>query len=197
GVTLVRPQEVRQFLSPLDVSKIPGVGKVSQKILLDKFGVKLISDLGKIRVEDLKERFGKTAIWLLKVAEGIDESEVVENWDPVSLSGETTFEQDEQDYAKVREAMLEVARDVYRRATSEGCLFRNVGIKIRFTGFETRTRAKSLSAYTDSREILERETEKMLSEFYESKKKVRLVGVRVSSLRKTERTQSTLLDWES
>ena len=93
--------------------------------------------------------------------------------------------------------MNEVAKDVYSRVESEHYLFRNIGIKIRFTGFETHTRSKSLSSHSSSFEILARECEKLLSEFYESERKVRLIGVRVSSLKKKEVDQTTLMDWET
>ncbi len=192
GLTIIEPSKALEFLAPLDVSRIPGVGNVSQKILLDKFKVKTISDLRKIPVEDLKEGFGKSAMWLMNVAKGIDESSVVERWDPVSLSGETTFFEDEVDYSKIREAMHQVADDVYRRTIKDGYLFRSVGIKIRFSGFETHTRSKSLVVYTDSLGILNQETEKLLSEFDDSGRKVRLIGVKVSNLLKRDETQLIL-----
>ena len=195
GLTIVHPNETIDFLAPLSVSKIPGVGKVTQKILLEKFKVEKISDLRKIPPDELRDSFGRSSVWLLNVSKGIDESDVVESWDPVSISGETTFEEDEADYSKVRGVMNEVARDVHSRIISESYLYRNVGIKIRFTGFQTHTRSKSLNAYSDSLDALTRECEKLLSEFYESEKKVRLIGVKVSSLKKREESQRTLLDW--
>ncbi|MCL4517847.1 MAG: DNA polymerase IV [Thaumarchaeota archaeon] len=196
GLTVVAPHEVLGFLALLEVSKIPGVGKVTQRILSEEFGVKTISDLRGVDVVKLRERFGWNSTWLLNAANGVDESEVVESWDTISVSGETTFGEDEADYAKVRKVMFDVASDVHKRMLAEGYLFKNVGIKIRFTGFETHTRSRSLGAYSDSLELLKRETEKLLSEFYESEKKVRLVGVKVSSLQKMEAGQTTLTTWE-
>lgn len=197
GLTIVKPEKVTAFLSPLSVSKIPGVGKVTQKILSDRFHVETIADLRNTPLEDLKDAFGRSGLWLYNVSNGIDASEVVESWDPVSISSETTFQEDEGDFAKVKQVMDEVARDVHRRVASERYLFRNVGIKIRFTGFETHTRSKSLAAHSDSLDVLFRECERMLSEFYDSERKVRLIGVRVSSLKKLEEDQRTLLDWET
>jgi DNA polymerase IV (DinB-like DNA polymerase) len=196
GLTIIEPSKALDVLAPLDVARIPGVGSVSQKLLLDRFKVKTISDLRKIPIEDLKESFGKSAMWLINVAKGIDESSVVERWDPVSLSGETTFPEDEADYSKIREVMRQVADEVYHRAVKDGYLFRSVGIKIRFSGFETHTRSKSLVAYTDSLAALNQETERLLSEFDDSGKKVRLIGVKVSNLLKRDETQRSLLDWK-
>ncbi len=197
GLTIVRPSEVVRFLAPLAVSKIPGVGKVTHKILSEKFHIETIDDLRKVPMDNLRDAFGRSALWLSNVAKGIDESEVVESWDPVSISSETTFMEDEGDYTKVKQVMDDVAEDVFSRLQTDHYLFRNVGIKIRFTGFETHTRSKSLSAHSVSLEILLRECEKMLSEFYDSERKVRLIGVRVSSLKKKEDDQMTLMDWEA
>ncbi|MDA4111829.1 MAG: DNA polymerase IV [Thaumarchaeota archaeon] len=197
GLTIVHPNESVEFLAPLSVSKIPGVGKVTQKTLLEKFKVEKISDLRKVPPDDLRDGFGKSSIWLLNVANGIDESDVVESWDPVSISSETTFEEDEAVYSRVHNLMNEVAKDVHARLISDRYLFRNVGIKIRFTGFETHTRSKSLNAYSDSLKAIIHECDKLLSEFHESEKKVRLIGVKVSSLKKREENQRTLADFNA
>ena len=197
GLTIVRPNEVIAFLSPLPVGKIPGVGKVTEKILLEKFRIEKIADISRVPLDDLKDVIGRSALWLSNIASGVDRSEVVESWDPVSISGETTFDEDEGDYSKVKGVMNEVAKDVHSRVVNEEYLFRNIGIKIRFTGFETHTRSKSLYSHSSSFEILARECEKLLSEFYESERKVRLIGVRVSNLKKKETDQTTLMDWET
>jgi DNA polymerase IV (DinB-like DNA polymerase) len=195
GLTIVYPDRVRDFLSPLPVGKIPGVGKVTEKILIDQFKVTTIGELSNVPVEKLQDRFGKGGIWLKNIAQGIDESEVVTHWEPVSQSGETTFEEDEEDFSKVQDVMLEVAKDVHSRVVKDGYLFRNVGIKIRFSGFETHTRSRMLNALTDSPDAINRECVKLLAEFSSSGKKVRLIGVRVSNLEKRAEDQPTLLEW--
>lgn len=196
GLTIVTPEKTLDFLGTLEVSKIPGVGHVSQKLLLDKLQVKTIADLRNVSMEDLKGRFGKSSMWLYNVARGIDTSPVVERSEPVSISGETTFFEDLSDYSKVRAVMQDVADDVHGRTLLDGFVFKAVGIKIRFSGFETHTRSKTLNSYTNSKEILNRETEKLLSEFYNSGKKVRLIGLRVSTLQKDDNGQKTLLEFE-
>ena len=196
GLTIVTPDKTLEFLAPLDVSRIPGVGQVSQKMLFDKLHVKTINDLRNVAIEDLSDQFGKSSIWLHNIARGIDSRPVVERWEPVSISGETTFFEDVSDYSKVRESMLEVASDVHKRTLRDGYVFKAIGIKIRFSGFETHTRSKTLNSYSSSKEILDRETEKLLSEFYESGKKVRLIGVRVSLLMRNDEKQKTLLEFE-
>lgn len=195
GMTKVKPFDVRAFLAPLPVGKIPGVGRVTQKTLLDMFRVVKIGDLDSVPFEDLKEKFGRSAIWLKNVAQGIDESEVTPHWEPVSQSGETTFEEDEGDYSKVESVMLEVAKEVHSRTAREGYLFRNVGIKVRFSGFETHTRSRMLGAPSGSLDAIIRECVRLLSEFSGSGKKVRLIGVRLSDLEKLSGNQLTLFEW--
>lgn len=196
GLTIVPPDNVLDFLDPLEVSKIPGVGHVTEKLLLDKFRVKTVANLRDIRIEDMKALFGKNAMWLYNVARGVDPSPVVERWDPLSISGETTFFEDVSDYTRVHKTMAEVAEDVHKRILFENYLFKSIGIKIRFSGFETHTRTKTLNSYTNSKETLTRECEKLLSEFFNSGKKVRLIGVRVSTLLRNDQAQKTLLEFK-
>jgi DNA polymerase IV (DinB-like DNA polymerase) len=196
GVTIVPPDGVIDFLAPLEVSRIPGVGTVTQRILENKFRVKTISDLRKIPVGELSREFGRNATWLSNVARGIDDSPVVEGWEPISISGETTFVEDEGDISKIKETLLEICQDVHKRATNENFLYRSVGIKIRFTGFETHTRSRSLNTASDSFETLENVALRLLSEFEGSEKKVRLIGARVANLVKKDKEQTTLFNWE-
>lgn len=196
GLTLIRPQDIRQFLNPLPVEKIPGVGKVTQKILLETFNVRSILDLQKVPVEDLKEKFGRTGIWLHEVSLGNDDREVVNDWEPTSESGETTFEEDESDFTRIKDVMHEVATDVHKRTLIDGFLFRNVGIKIRFSGFETHTRSHMLPVPTDSLNVVLKECDDLLSEFSTAQKPVRLIGVRLASLEeKLGQGQKTLQEW--
>ncbi len=196
GLIIVEPDKIVEFLAPLPVEKIPGVGKVTQKTLLESFDVKTIGDLAKVPLELLEEKFGRSALWFHDVALGIERGEVITDWEPVSQSGETTFDIDESDYENVSKVMKEVAAEVHKRTVSDGYLFRNVGIKIRLTPFETHTRSRSLSAPTDSLEIALKECEKLLEEFSLSGKSVRLIGVRLSSLEeKRTEDQHTLLEW--
>lgn len=196
GTTIIRKDKVLEFLTPLPVGRIPGVGKVTEGILGSKFKVRSIGDLRAVPVEQLERSFGRSALWLHNVSSGIDRSDVVEHWEHVSISGETTFELDEADYANVSKVMKDVALDVHKRVLDAGYLFKNVGIKVRFPGFETHTRSKSLKTNTDSLDVLNLECEKLLSEFNHNGKKVRLIGVRVSNLSKTEKDQASLLQWE-
>jgi DNA polymerase IV (DinB-like DNA polymerase) len=196
GLTIIEPERVVEFLSPLSVGKIPGIGKKTQKVLEEKFGIKTISDLSRADLQALRDRFGRSALWMKLVAEGREYSSVTEGWEPVSISSETTFETDELEFQKIVDTLREIAIDVVNRANEDGYFFSNVGIKIRFTGFDTHTRSKELPTSTNSLQTVVVECEKMLAEFRGSKKGVRLIGVKLSSLKHMDKgEQSTLLDF--
>ena len=194
GLVVVDASEVKKFLAPLQVSKIPGVGKKTQGIL-QRMGINTIADLGKASPQVLVERFGKHALWMHSIANGIDESEIIGYWEPKSISSESTFEYDTDDLKLVKETIEELADEVHRRVTADNYLFKTVGLKIRFEGFDTCTRAKSLSNHTNSKQVILGNCLMLLKQFEHEERKVRLLGVKVSSLRKIEKTQKSLQAW--
>ena len=194
GLTVVTPDETSSFLRPLPVSRISGVGKKTAEIL-DKVGVKTIGDLARFPAGRIGELFGKWGVRLWEIANGIDESPVVTSYDIKSVSNETTFEEDVADRSIVIETLDKLARDVHSRATQDGFLWRTVGIKLRFEDFSTFTRAKSRSEYTSSLEVVRNSVRSLFSEFEKDPRKIRLVGVRLSNLRRTDLSQETLLAW--
>ena len=157
-------------------------------------GITKIEDLAKTPLQPLSEKLGKHALWLHSAANGIDDSEVIGFWEPKSISSESTFEKDTDDAGELKGTIEELAEEVHRRATADNYLFKTIGLKVRFEGFETYTRSKSVASYTDSKQIIIDNALAMLKEF-ENKKKIRLVGVKVSTLRKVEGAQRKLLAW--
>jgi len=99
------------------------------------------------------------------------------------------------DKAKVMEAFRSLIDDVHARIISQNALFRTVGIKVRLEDFTTLTRAKSRAKYTNEKAVMEEYVRNLFSEFEVSRKKFRLVGVRVSNLKTTDKAQETILNW--
>ena len=194
GLTVVTPSQALPFLQPLPVSRISGVGKKSTEIL-GMAGVKTIGDLARFPAGRIVELFGKWGIRLWEIANGVDESPVVTSYDIKSISNETTFEQDVEDRGIVIEVLDKLAREVHSRAIQDGFLWRTVGIKLRFEDFSTFTRAKSRNDYTGSLEVVQNWVRSLFSEFEKDPRKIRLVGVRLSHLRRTDSSQETLLAW--
>ncbi len=196
GLSVVPPEKVREFLTPLPVGKISGIGKKSAEIL-GNMGIKTIGDLAVTHPSKLSDVFGKYGTRLWQVANGIDEDEVVTSYSAKSISSETTFEEDVADNKKVTEAFSSLIDDVHSRVLSQRLLFRTVGIKVRLEDFTTFTRARTHTRHTNDKDILEEYVRLLFVEFERLPKKIRLVGVRVANLKKMDSGQETILSWSA
>ena len=194
GLTVVPPDGVAEFLAPLAVSKISGVGPKTTAVL-EALGIKTIGELAKYPGKDLQERFGKNAVWLWGIARGIEEIPVEERPDPKSISVERTFDRDVTDWAVIRETLDSVVHNLWLRAKGQGVRFRTVGIKIRFEGFVTHMRERTLGAAVTDEEVMRATARELLTEFEARKRPVRLLGARVSHLQKAEATQKGITEF--
>jgi DNA polymerase IV (DinB-like DNA polymerase) len=194
GLTVVPPDGVKEFLAPLPVSVVPGVGTKTQEFLREK-GIRTIGQLQGLQGQQLLSWFGKNGVWLWSVVHGEENAEVREQGMPKSLSVERTFKEDASEFGDVRREARDAASELARRLKSSRLTFRVGGIKIRFRGFETHTREKTLRTHTDNEEALSEMVDSLLDEFETSNDPVRLVGVRVADLRRTVSETSSLDDW--
>jgi len=183
GLTLVEPNHVEEFLDPLPVTKIIGVGKKTYSVLR-RFGLEKIGQVARYPREDLAQVFGKFGIYLWEVANGIDYSEVQEVGEPKSFSREHTFEKDTDDQSLVLKTLNLQAENLYRQLVEMQYLYRTVTLKIRFKDFETFTRSRSLPSHTHDKEAIMATVKILLREFENDPRKIRLVGLKVSDLRK-------------
>ena len=194
GLTSVPPQKIREFLDPLPVTKISGVGKKSSELLAG-VGIVAIGQLASTHPSRLTEIFGKYGTRIWQIANGIDEEEVVTASAIKSISSETTFDEDVLDRTKVMRAFDSIIQDVHARVQSQNLLFRTIGIKVRLEDFETFTRARTHTRYTNEKSIIEEYVRELFREFESSPRKIRLVGVRVSSLKDLDSEQESILRW--
>jgi DNA polymerase IV (DinB-like DNA polymerase) len=190
GLTIVKPEKITEFLSQLPVRKIPGIGKKSE-LELHELGIKSIGELAAYDIQRLGARFGRGSTWLHDVALGIDGSEVKERVEIKSVSKETTFEMDTDDPQILFLTMNTMIEEVHRNIIGEGLRFKTITVKVRFEGFETKTKAKTLLHFTDSVFILRNNAHGMLRSLCGSTR-IRLIGLRVSSFEKSDVTQMTL-----
>ena len=194
GLTVVPFEDVKGFLAPLPVGVVPGIGRKTQDFLKEK-GISTVGDLQKVEGRQLVSWFGKNGVWLWGVVQGLENVEVRQVEMPKSLSVERTFKDDVLDFAKVRTEAAEAAEELIRRANSSGYDFRVAGVKIRFRGFETHTRERTLLSRTDSVDSLKEAVDSLLDEFEKSGRPVRLIGVRISGLGKVSAESSKLDSW--
>lgn len=183
GLTLIPPGSAGQFLAPLPVSVISGVGTKTRAFLNER-GIETIGQLQAVPGKQLLEWFGKTGVWLWGVAHAQEQIPVRSREMPKSLSVERTFRNDVEDFAFVYSEARDASRELSERLSHGGFTFRVVGIKIRFKGFETHTRERTLPGQTNSEESIRQNTENLLREFEHRGEPVRLVGVRVASIAK-------------
>ena len=190
GLTIVESGKVAAFLSQMPVRKIPGIGKKAE-LELHELGIRSIGDLAAYDVQRLGARFGRGGAWLHDVALGIDESEVKERVEMKSVSKETTFEMDTDDPQILFLTMNTLIEEVHRNIIREELRFKTITVKVRYEGFETKTKAKTLLHFTDSVSILCTNAQVLLRSLCGSTR-IRLIGLRVSSFEKSDANQMTL-----
>ena len=195
GLKVVRPAEVVTFLDPLPVTKISGVGTKTAE-LLERVGVRTIGELARFPGAELKKILGKNSVWLWGIARGLEELPVEERPDPKSISVERTFDRDVSEWDVVRETLRDVAHNVFLRARAQGATFRTIGIKIRFEGFQTHLRERTLASHVLDEEVLVNVTQELAQEFADRKRRVRLLGVRVTHLQRPKTKQPQLSSFE-
>ncbi len=194
GMTVVPFDDVPGFLAPLPVGVVPGIGRKTQEFLKEK-GIGRISQLQALDGKQLLSWFGKNGVWLWGVIHGEENVEVRQQEMPKSLSVERTFKNDVSDFRNVRKEAADAASELARRLRSSRLAYRVGGIKIRFRGFETHTREKTLVSHSVSEEALLETVDALLDEFEAEGRRVRLVGVRVADLQRVSSEPSRLDDW--
>jgi len=190
GLTVVTPAALQDFLAPLPVRKIPGVGKKAEGLLFER-GIRTIGELARQDVQTLIGRFGRSAIALHQLARGIDESRITDNQEIKSLSRETTFEEDTDEVATLVSTLDGLIRDVSDNLDEEQLRFRTITLKVRYQGFITRNRSRSLSHYSRGPGLIQSLVHTLFREEYDGRK-VRLIGIRLSSFEKKDSSQATL-----
>jgi DNA polymerase IV (DinB-like DNA polymerase) len=191
GLTTVQPEQVDKFLEPLPVNRISGVGKKTTEFLHEK-GIVTIGQLRQVEAKKLTDWFGKGGVWLWAIANGIEETPVEERGLRKSISVEQTFERDIQNKSMVRDALESLSHEVHDRLLGEGLWYRTVGIKVRFEGFVTFTREKTHTGYVDDLGVIREYVTLLFREFEKDRRKMRLVGVRLSDLKPAEGKQVKL-----
>ena len=197
GVLWVVPGREAAFLAPLDVRRIPGVGKVSEKNL-HALGIRKVGDLAKLDEAFLEQHFGKLGLALAGKAQGLDaggwfDTEIGAEEDPKSISHEHTFSEDTADLAQIEATLAKLSEMVGRRLREHGLSARTIQLKLRYKGFSTITRAHSVARPTALDTELFEEIRTLFHRNWKKGAKVRLLGVHASGWSE-EQAQLDLLD---
>lgn|SRR5208337_1573010 len=190
GLTVVEPAAIQEFLDPMPVRKIPGIGKKTETALFE-LGIRTIGELARYDIQVLIGTFGRGAVLLRLVSMGIDDSEVIARDGMKSISRETTFETDTDSTDALLRAIDILAEEVHAALADEQLRFRTLTVKVRFQGFVTKTKSRSLPHYSRDPAALRSHAHNLFRELYDGRK-IRLIGIRVSSFEKSDVRQTTL-----
>ncbi|MCP3877459.1 MAG: DNA polymerase IV [Sulfitobacter sp.] len=186
GLMVVYPDEVLDFLAPMPVANLRGLGRQTQKIF-SRLGIRTVAQLRTVPLQTLEQHLGrKTVASFQQQALGITSSEVVPGRGRKSTSKETTFEADVREQGILREALHKLAGEVATTARREQLSGTVATLKIRFTDFETHTRQHKLLVSTHDERVILREAWALSLNGNLPRKPVRLIGVGISDWEQNE-----------
>ncbi|MCK8600145.1 DNA polymerase IV [Desulfoferrobacter suflitae] len=182
GLTILTQEDVPARIWPLPAKKLYGVGPKTDE-RLKRMGIRTIGEIASASRQVLVSEFGAShGNYLYEASRGIDDRPLVTNWVPKSSSRETTFEKDIGNRQILAETLIHLTDEVVEEIRKGGFESRTVTVKVRFSDFKTHTRGKTLNEAIDDAGII-RSTALSCLERFEFKKRVRLIGIRLSGLR--------------
>ena len=182
GLFQIHPESVLDFLACLPVGKLWGVGQQTEKALF-KLGLHRVADIRRYPLSVLSDKLGETHARHLKALSlGQDDRSLETVRETLSMSRETTFEQDVTDREILRKALLHQTDSVTRRLRREGMFCKTVTLIYRNTDFTKHTRRTTLHRPTDSTSLIHEALETLFRKEDFLDKPVRLIGMGVSGL---------------
>jgi DNA polymerase-4 len=181
GLVLVEPGGEKEFLAPLPVGRLWGVGPKTEAYL-KKIGLERIGQLASLGQGDLISRLGKSGAHLWQLAQGIDDRPVLPGEEFKSIGHEITFEHDTTDLALLHRTLLDLTERVAYRLRTQGVRARTITIKYREADFSTYTRRASLNEPADTSEKILPMATKLLNGLIREGVPVRLIGVYAGNL---------------
>jgi DNA polymerase IV len=169
-----------QFLAPLPVRKIPGIGKVTERALL-ALGIERVEQIASQPQEKLEKIFGQWGTVLYRKARGGDSYEFVVDAEPKSISQNYTFNEDTDDSAALTAVLSHLSQKACKRLREAGLAASTLTLTIRYAGFDTHTRSKSLGESTALDSGINAVFQELFQKHRDHRRKVRLLGVSLSN----------------
>ncbi|WP_278468447.1 DNA polymerase IV [Gimesia maris] len=196
GLVVVEPDKIQEFLDPLPVSRVWGIGKMATQ-RFNRLGIQTISQVRVLEPKILTELFGEQGLHLWNLSQGLDERAVIPERQAKSISRETTFSSDVNDLEILRIILMDLVEDVSRRLRKNKLRGKTIQLKIRYDDFSTFTRSTTVSQPTDLTREIEQSALLMLDQkLPERPLSIRLIGVGVTGFQSGSQHQKSLFDDE-
>lgn len=181
GLTLVLSHQVQTFLDPLPISRLWGVGPKTET-KLSQMGIKTILQLRHYEKDVLVQSLGKMGAHLWNLSNGVDNRPVMESREVKSIGHEHTFPEDAWDNETLEQTLLRLSAGICQRLSKKGLSGKTITLKLRYSDFTTITRQTTLREALEDESDIFRVAQKLLRKFRDPKRKIRLIGVSISSL---------------
>ncbi|HEY6945370.1 MAG TPA: DNA polymerase IV [Candidatus Acidoferrum sp.] len=180
GLVWVPPGSEARFLAPLPVRKIPGIGEVTERALR-ALGIETVEQLAAVPQEKLEKIFGQWGDALYRKARGVDSYEFVIDAEPKSISHNLTFGEDTDNVNEMATILSHLSQKACKRLREAGLAARTLTLTIRYAGFETHTRAKTLGEPTQLDTDIYAAFQDLFRKHRDTNRKIRLLGVSLSN----------------
>lgn len=180
GFTVIRQEEAMEFLKPLPIRKLWGVGPKTEKEL-NRMGIYTIGDLQDYDIKVLVDRFGKKGRELSYFSKGIDNRPVEIDITTQSIGEEETFKEDISNVEILDHKLKEYSLNLSHKLELKGYLTKTITVKIKYENFSTETRSSTLYIPTDDYLAIYNVSSSLLKNKFSFDKKVRLLGLTVSN----------------
>ena len=181
GLVWVAPGMEARFLAPLPIRKIPGIGEVTERALR-ALGIENVEELAAHRQEQLEKIFGQWGTALYRKARGGDSYEFLIDAEPKSISHNHTFAEDTSEVAAMESLLSHLSQKASKRLREAGLSSRTLTLTIRYAGFQTYTRSRSVEEPVRLDADIFAIFLELFREHRDPERKVRLLGVALSGL---------------
>ena len=187
GLTTVKPEQIEEFLSPLKIREIPGIGKKTED-MFTQMNIHTIEELRRISIFDLNKIFGrKTGGYIFNSAKGIDTEIVKERPPTIQFSKIVTLKKNSKELEFLRENVMELCVQLNRIAIENNKMYRSIGIQFVNEDLSTKTKSRMLKNPVSNENELKKVANQLLEEaLVEQVMLVRRVGVRISEFSDVE-----------
>ena len=183
GLTIVSNEKVEEFLEPLKIREIPGIGKKTEE-KFSEMNLETIGDLRSLDIFTLHQQFGrKVGTYIHNAARGIDDEPVAEREPSVQFSKIVTLKKDSNEFEFLSENLHELCKELHEVVLKNNRLFKSVGIQFVQSDLSQKSKSRMLRNPTSNLEELQKNAEVLLREALQDQEKlIRRLGVKVSEL---------------